>query len=81
MSATSSTHPHEGKETSIIVNKFKNYFSAKKLPLIENLRIKFLTFFKRQFDKIAVILFADIGVLTIHQYFPAKPRYSVRTIF
>ena len=36
---TSST---KGKEKSIIVHKFRNYFSEKKLPLIENLRIKSL---------------------------------------
>ena len=56
MSRASSTHPPEGKETSIIVYKFKNYFSEKKLPLVENLKIKYLVSFKHQFSIIVAIL-------------------------
>ena len=40
-------HIHlKGKETSITVYEFKNTFFEKKLPLIENLRIKSLSCFK-----------------------------------
>ena len=56
MLTASSTHPPEGKETSIIVYKFKNSFSEKKLPLVENLKIKSLVYFKYQFSIIVVKL-------------------------
>ena len=42
---------------SIVVDKFKNYFSEKKKhPLIENLKIKSLISFKHQINIIVVIL-------------------------
>ena len=50
MSAASSKHPPEGKQTSIVVYKCKNYFFEKTRPLIENLRIKSLTCFIHQFN-------------------------------
>ena len=48
-------HPPNGKEKSIMVYKFKNYFSEKKLSLIVNVRIKSLTCFKHQINIIVVI--------------------------
>ena len=53
MLTASSTHPPEGNETSIIVYKFENSFSEKKL---ENLKIKSLVYFKYQFSIIIVTL-------------------------
>ena len=41
---------------NILINKFKNSFSEKKFPLIENLRIKSSTCFNHQFNIIFVIL-------------------------
>ena len=38
------------EEKNIMVCKFKNYFSEKKLPLIENLKLKSLTCFHHQID-------------------------------
>ena len=38
-----------------MVYKFKNSFSEQELPLIENVRIKSLTFFKHQINVIVVI--------------------------
>ena len=48
-------HPPNGKEKSIMVYKFKNSFSEKKLSLIVNVRIKSLTCFKLQINIIVVI--------------------------
>ena len=51
-------HQPKQKETSIMVFKFKIYFSAKKLPLIENLKIKSLMCFRHQkyfLDEILII--------------------------
>ena len=80
------THPPKGKEKSIIVYKFQNYFPEKKLPLIENLSIKSLNYFKHQISKISVILYCGSffwvnGVLKILQYFLGKLQHSVRSIF
>ena len=51
---SSSTHPPVGKEASALVCKFKNCFSKKKFPIIENSMIKSLTCFKYQIDTTAV---------------------------
>ena len=61
------THPPEGKETSI--NNLKN---EKKLPLTENLRLKSLSCFKHQINKIVFVLWCG-GVL-------GKPQHSVKSV-
>ena len=50
------TEVNKGK--SIMVYKFKNYFSEKETSanwIIENVRIKFLTYFKHQINIIVLI--------------------------
>ena len=78
MSTNSSTHPPKGNVKSIMVK-----FFLKRIPLIENVRIKSLTCFKHQINVIVVIfvlwkfppsnqLFSEWSIENIH---------SVRSIF
>ena len=48
-------YPAEVKEKSIIVYKFQISFSEKKLPPMENVRMKSLIFFKHQINIIFMI--------------------------
>ena len=75
------------KYYSVLIQK---YFCEKKLPFIENLRIKSLSCFKHQINIIVLLSCAVemsstsnqcFGVLIVLQHFLAKLQHSVKSIF